>query len=97
MSIVESGPVTYPNYPPTQKLYNFYVMIYYLQGSVAYVSQQVWMQNSTLRNNITFGKPFNSRMYQKVIDSCALEADLEILPGGDMTEIGERVRIPSFF
>ncbi|CAH3027480.1 unnamed protein product [Porites evermanni] len=61
-----------------------------MEGSVAYVSQQVWMQNSTLRNNITFGKPFNSRMYQKVIDSCALEADLEIVPGGDMTEIGER-------
>lgn len=60
---------------------------------MAYVPQQAWMQNATLRDNITFGKPFNSRVYQKVIDSCALKTDLEILPGGDMTEIGERVRI----
>ena len=50
------------------------------------------MQNATLRDNITFGNPFNSRVYQKVIDACALKTDLEILPGGDMTEIGERVR-----
>ena len=60
---------------------------------MAYVPQQAWMQNATLRDNITFGKPFNSSVYQKVIDSCALKTDLEILPGGDMTEIGERVRI----
>ena len=67
-----------------------------LQGTVAYVPQQAWMQNATLRDNITFGKPFNSRVYQKVIDACALKTDLEILPGGDMTEIGERVRISKF-
>ena len=58
---------------------------------MAYVPQQAWMQNATLRDNITFGKPFNSQVYQKVLDSCALKTDLEILPGGDMTEIGERV------
>ena len=60
---------------------------------MAYVPQQAWMQNATLRDNITFGQPFNSTVYQKVIESCALKTDLEILPAGDMTEIGERVRI----
>ena len=55
------------------------------------------MQNATLRENITFGRPFNSRVYQKVIESCALKTDLEILPGGDMTEIGERVRNKNYF
>ena len=59
---------------------------------MAYVPQHAWMQNATLRDNITFGKPFNSRVYQKVIETCALKTDLEILPGGDRTEIGERVR-----
>ena len=59
---------------------------------MAYVPQQAWMQNATLRDNITFGNPFNSRVYQKVIEACALKTDLEILPGGDMTEIGERVK-----
>lgn len=63
---------------------------------MAYVPQQAWMQNATLRDNITFGKPFNARVYQKVIEASALKTDLEILPGGDMTEIGERVRFSYF-
>ena len=62
------------------------------QGSCAYVSQQAWIQNTTLRNNILFGLPLDSSKYDKVIKSCALKPDLEILPGGDQTEIGERVR-----
>ena len=63
-----------------------------LQGSVAYVSQQAWIQNVTLRDNILFSRAFDSARYEHVIDSCALRTDLEILPAGDLTEIGERVR-----
>ena len=63
-----------------------------LQGSVAYVSQQAWIQNFTLRDNILFSRAFDSARYEQVIDSCALRPDLEILPAGDLTEIGERVR-----
>ncbi|XP_046853046.1 multidrug resistance-associated protein 1-like isoform X2 [Xenia sp. Carnegie-2017] len=62
----------------------------YLQGSVAYVSQQAWIQNATLRENILFGKRKNNERYRLVIDKCALKPDLQILPGGDMTEIGEK-------
>ena len=62
-----------------------------LQGSVAYVSQQAWIQNITLRDNILFSRAFDSARYEHVIDSCDLRADLEILPAGDATEIGERV------
>jgi len=62
-----------------------------LQGSVAYVSQQAWIQNVTLRDNILFSRAFDSARYEHVIDSCALRTDLEILPAGDSTEIGERV------
>lgn len=36
-------------------------------------------------------KPLNKEFYDKVIESCALKSDLEILPGGDATEIGEKV------
>ena len=32
-------------------------------------------------------------LYGRTIDSCALGPDLEILPGGDQTEIGEKVEI----
>ena len=61
------------------------------QGQVAYVPQQAWIRNATVRDNILFGKPHNMLLYGRVIDSCALGPDLEILPGGDQTEIGEKV------
>lgn len=59
-------------------------------GTVAYVSQQAWIQNATLKDNILFGQPLNTEFYEKVIEACALKPDLDILPGGDMTEIGEK-------
>ena len=58
---------------------------------MAYVPQQAWIQNVTVRNNIFFGKPHNEVLYERVIERCALKPDLEILPGGDQTEIGEKV------
>lgn len=61
------------------------------QGSVAYVPQQAWIQNATLKKNILFNKPFESKSYREAIEACALLPDLEILPGGDQTEIGEKV------
>ena len=42
-------------------------------------------------NNILFGKPFIQKKYQKVIEACALVPDLDMLPGRDHTEIGEKV------
>lgn len=59
-------------------------------GSIAYVSQQAWIQNATLRDNITFGKAFDQKMYDRVVFACALKPDIEMLPGGDQTEIGEK-------
>ena len=56
---------------------------------IAYVPQQAWIQNMTLKNNILFGQKFNPTEYSKVIESCALKADLEMLTAGDLTEIGE--------
>ncbi|XP_030234304.1 ATP-binding cassette sub-family C member 2 [Gadus morhua] len=61
-----------------------------LQGSVAYVPQQAWIQNATLRDNILFGGPHDSDRFQGVLDACALGPDLELLPGRDLTEIGEK-------
>lgn len=58
---------------------------------MAYVPQQAWIQNATLRDNILFGKSFDESKYNKVLDACSLRTDLEVLSGGDMTEIGEKV------
>ncbi len=64
-----------------------------MQGKVAYVPQEAWIRNQALRDNVLFGKPMKQGVYDTVLDACALLSDLEILPGGDMTEIGEKVSL----
>ncbi|XP_030388257.1 canalicular multispecific organic anion transporter 2-like [Scaptodrosophila lebanonensis] len=59
-------------------------------GKLAYVPQQAWIQNATLRDNILFGQPYDRRRYNRVIEACALRADIDILSAGDLTEIGEK-------
>lgn len=59
-------------------------------GKIAYVPQQAWIQNATLQDNILFGRSMDQRRYDQVIRACALKPDIEILPGGDQTEIGEK-------
>uniref|UniRef100_A0A8C8M626 Uncharacterized protein n=1 Tax=Oncorhynchus tshawytscha TaxID=74940 RepID=A0A8C8M626_ONCTS len=61
-----------------------------VQGSVAFVPQQAWIQNATLRDNILFGYPLEDSRFQATLEACALGPDLELLPGGDQTEIGEK-------
>ncbi|OCL11568.1 hypothetical protein AOQ84DRAFT_229156 [Glonium stellatum] len=59
-------------------------------ASRAFCPQYAWIQNATVKENIVFGKEFKSSWYNQVIDACALRPDLEMLPNGDRTEIGER-------
>lgn len=61
-----------------------------VNGSVAIVTQQAWIFNETLRENIIFGLPYDERRYRDTIEVCSLQRDLELLPKADMTEIGER-------
>ena len=49
-----------------------------------------WIQNATVKENILFGLPFDFKKYHEVIKACSLEADLDMLPAGEDTEIGER-------
>ncbi|XP_035948562.2 multidrug resistance-associated protein 1-like isoform X1 [Halichoerus grypus] len=60
------------------------------KGSVAYVAQQAWIQNCILQENILFGSIMQKQFYEQVLEACALLPDLEQLPNGDQTEIGER-------
>ena len=59
-----------------------------IQNAVAFVSQIPWIENATIKDNILFGLPFDGRRYHKVLSSCALEKDLDMLPDGELTEIG---------
>ena len=56
----------------------------------AFCPQYAWIQNASVRNNILFGKEYDESWYNQVVDACALAPDLDILPSGDQTEIGER-------
>jgi ABC-type multidrug transport system fused ATPase/permease subunit len=59
-------------------------------GTVAYASQQAWIINATVKKNVTFGTPFDQSKWEAAVDACCLKSDLEILPGGEDTEIGEK-------
>ncbi|KAF9203578.1 hypothetical protein BGZ49_006268 [Haplosporangium sp. Z 27] len=59
-------------------------------GTIGYCPQSAWIQNATVKDNILFGLPLDEERYQRVIKDCALERDIQILPDGDQTEIGER-------
>ncbi|CAH1981017.1 unnamed protein product [Acanthoscelides obtectus] len=66
-----------------------------IKGNVSYASQEPWLFNSTIRDNILFGKPYSQDRYDIVVRVCALEADLDQLPSGDKTLVGERGAILS--
>uniref|UniRef100_A0A5B6Z7L2 ABC-type xenobiotic transporter n=2 Tax=Davidia involucrata TaxID=16924 RepID=A0A5B6Z7L2_DAVIN len=59
-------------------------------GKIAYVSQSAWIPTGTIQENILFGSVMDDQRYQETIEKCSLVKDLELLPYGDLTEIGER-------
>ncbi|CUA66748.1 hypothetical protein RSOLAG22IIIB_00195 [Rhizoctonia solani] len=61
-----------------------------LGGTTAYAPQQAWIQNMTLRQNVTFGKSDVQERFSEVVHACALRPDIEMLHDGERTEIGER-------
>lgn len=59
-------------------------------GKIAYVSQNAWIQTGTIQDNILFGSSMDNQRYQETLEKCSLVKDIEMLPFGDLTEIGER-------
>ena len=57
--------------------------------NLAFCAQTPWLQNSTIRQNITFGKDYEFEWYTKVIHACALQTDLDTMPMGDLSVVGE--------
>ncbi|XP_058473003.1 multidrug resistance-associated protein 1-like isoform X1 [Solea solea] len=61
-----------------------------VKGSVGYAPQQAWVQNASVKDNIVFGGERKESWYHRVLEACALLPDLDLLPAGDATEIGEK-------
>uniref|UniRef100_A0A8C3KPC2 ABC-type glutathione-S-conjugate transporter n=1 Tax=Calidris pygmaea TaxID=425635 RepID=A0A8C3KPC2_9CHAR len=61
-----------------------------MKGIAAYVPQQAWIQNASVEDNILFGKEMDETWFNRVIDACALQPDLECFPAGQKSEIGEK-------
>jgi ATP-binding cassette subfamily C (CFTR/MRP) protein 1 len=70
-----------------------------VKGKLSYFTQSAFILNDTVRNNILFGhtnEAVDEERYKECLSSCALAHDLKLLPAGDQTEIGEKVRLRSF-
>lgn len=62
----------------------------WVSSPIGYASQEPFLINTTIRDNITFGQTYDPLWYQQVINACALVTDLELFPAGDLTEIAEK-------
>ncbi|KAL7750892.1 Multidrug resistance-associated protein 1 [Sorochytrium milnesiophthora] len=61
-----------------------------VNGKIAYVAQQAWIINGTVRDNILFGSVYDEKRYRQTLEACSLMSDLAILEQGDMTPIGDK-------
>lgn len=58
------------------------------QPRIAFVSPRPWLQNTTIRDNILFGSPYDAARYRDVLEACALCEDLRVLADGDLSVVG---------
>ena len=61
-----------------------------VHGSTAYVAQQPWIMNASVKENVVFGHRWDPQFYERTINACDLAEDFKTLQDGDQTEVGER-------
>lgn len=85
-----SGTIQVPRGPPPSERFDQQATAgnWYLEGSLAFVAQIPWIENATIKDNILFGLPLDVFRYRKTLSACALWKDLEMLPDGDLTDVG---------
>ncbi|SCU77718.1 LAFA_0A03048g1_1 [Lachancea sp. 'fantastica'] len=65
-------------------------VFHFRANSVALCSQQSWIMNASVKDNILFGHRFDEAYYNATVKACQLLPDLEILADGDETLVGEK-------
>ncbi|XP_071159454.1 ATP-binding cassette sub-family C member 4-like isoform X3 [Mytilus edulis] len=61
-----------------------------VHGRISYVAQQPWVFSASVRQNIVFGNKYEQSKYNRILKACALNKDIELMPNGDATLIGDR-------
>ena len=56
---------------------------YAIRGKAAYVAQEAFIQNLSVRENILFGALFDQERYDQVVEACSLTSDFALMPSGD--------------
>lgn len=58
--------------------------------NAAYCSQSPWIIFGTVQQNIVGASQWDRLWYDRIVQACALQADLQQLPAGDQTKVGVR-------
>ncbi|CAG2221076.1 ABCC3 [Mytilus edulis] len=64
-----------------------------VKGSMAYITQEAWIQNMTIKENILFGKQYDEKRYNMIIDCCCLKPDLKVYLQGINLSGGQKQRV----
>ncbi|KAK2809202.1 hypothetical protein FQN50_004038 [Emmonsiellopsis sp. PD_5] len=89
-SEILDGTIHVPEAPPLEERFDEHANKenWIIDSAIAFVAQVPWIENASIKDNILFGLPFDSERYHKVLFACALEKDLDMLPDGELTDIG---------
>lgn len=85
-----AGHVHIPQAPSSEERFDYRAnkSDWIIDSAIAFVAQIPWIENATIKDNILFELPYDSGRYKKVLTCCALEKDLDLLPDGELTDIG---------
>ena len=83
-----SGVIRIPKPGPERYHNNTHTQTWIIPEAIAFVAQVPWIENATIKDNILFGLPCDEGRYTTTLSVCALIQDLDILPDGDLTDVG---------